>query len=317
MVDAAKAPSGAASAHASAEVIYQEFLKVLARMEPEQASICTKICACGHLYRYQHYYLPCWEWGVKKMVCLNMGSLRHVRENGGPFPPSATTVTATTSRKEPSYRAVLRDEALRDRLKALPLSLNDPLQSMLRHMAALDVAMALTICGAPGGVEYERVKTHFKRLCAINDGDEGQVKKLGKKPKMEGGWVEVWYAGGYTATEREALEKVGQVLEGAGAGALRVVEGEWEGEVGAKTMVDEARILRDEYVEYKQDPNRMPHPIGPAQLYLRQDVVKLTARDNIVPPYPVNFPPDYPHKHENWYLDKLPRNGRGTAVGRS
>ena len=60
-----------------------------------------------------------------------------------------------------------------------------------------------------------------------------------------------------------------------------------------------------------------PHTIGAAHLYIRKDVVELAERDKIVPPYPVTFPHDYPHKHKNWYLDKLPRNGSGKVVKRT
>ncbi len=104
-------------------------------------------------------------------------------------------------------------------------------------MSALDVALALTICGAPDGVEHTRVKTHFSRLTAIMEGNADKLKKLDKLPKMEGEWVEVCFASEYTEPEKLALEKVGKALESAGAGVMRVTEGDWKDEVDRKTMV--------------------------------------------------------------------------------
>lgn len=78
-------------------------------------------------------------------------------------------------------------------------------------------------------------------------------------------------------------------------------------------LSDEARILRDEYKEHKQDPDATPHTIGPAHLYIRNDVVDLADWNEIVPPYPVTFTDSHP-KPKNWYLDRLPPNGSGRVV---
>ena len=65
------------------------------------------------------------------------------------------------------------------------------------------------------------------------------------------------------------------------------------------------RPLLNNYEEFKLDKKTAPHTIGYSHMYIRKDIVKAAEADGIVPPYPVNFPPNYPHEHKKCYLENL------------
>lgn len=70
-------------------------------------------------------------------------------------------------------------------------------------------------------------------------------------------------------------------------------------------LADGVHPLLNNYEEFKLDSKTAPHTIGTAHMYIRKDIVTAAEAHGIVPPYPVNFPPNHPHDHKNWYLDKL------------
>ncbi|KAK4032880.1 hypothetical protein C8A01DRAFT_50424 [Parachaetomium inaequale] len=82
-------------------------------------------------------------------------------------------------------------------------------------------------------------------------------------------------------------------------------------DVESDVLVNDIRPLLDDYEEFKLDKRHAPHTVGSSHLYIRKDIVEAAEREKIVPPYPVTFPHDYPYKLNNWYLDKLERNGSG------
>lgn len=47
------------------------------------------MCICAQFWRYQHYFLPLWDWGVTKLVGYNLGSFRGVQD-GRLFPDHRT-----------------------------------------------------------------------------------------------------------------------------------------------------------------------------------------------------------------------------------
>jgi hypothetical protein len=314
-----KPASDGTNSTASAQVICEEFLKVLSRKEVEQPMIwyvyahhdgCSwkpetprqqlpadpplarlngghtprltysrsqNLCLCAQLWRYQHYLLPLWPWGVTKIVCLGLGSFRDTISNGGPFTPPATTTTTTTAaasfsskhqpQPQPTYRDVIRNSTLLAQFNARLIARHDALQAMLRHVAAIEIASMLKFCSSKRGIEHQLVKYHFKKLAAIAElsgsgsklgaGEEGKVgevdevgekvrKKLGKMPPTAG------YAGDkdlvdvgvylwdseYTDEDREALGRLERVFEMAHLPPVRVVN---EGEV--RGLVDEHALV--------------------------------------------------------------------------
>lgn len=70
-------------------------------------------------------------------------------------------------------------------------------------------------------------------------------------------------------------------------------------------LTEEVRPLLDSYEEFKLDRRAAPHTIGSSHMYVRKDIVEAAEACRIVPPYPVNFPHDYPYEHKNWYLSRL------------
>ncbi|KAL2132453.1 hypothetical protein VTI74DRAFT_3790 [Chaetomium olivicolor] len=349
---------------ASPKVICEEFLKVLGRMEAEHPIFCKRICLCQQFYRYQHYFLPLWKWGVKKIVCFGLGSFRNVKEDGGPFEGDKADVT---------YRDVIRDEALTKEFNARPVDRYDPLQTMLRHIAVIECATFLKLMASKRGVEHGLAKHYFKRMSIIQNapgcpeeiGDK-VIKKLEKMPPTAG------YAGDpdlpdvpiylhdreYTAEDREALNRLAEIFEMAHLPPVKVVDAAeqegfqlidehtlvysvdpdfpvrsivmlsrarptamiWRDSTANPTrltplicsgdvLTDEAHaLIKDGYHEYGLDKRCAPHTIGSSHMYIRKDVVSQTAERKIIPPYPIRFPHDYPHKHDNWYLDNLKKN---------
>ncbi|KAL2138455.1 hypothetical protein VTI28DRAFT_6760 [Corynascus sepedonium] len=245
---------------APALVICQEFLKVLNRNEVEQPLICQNLCPCAQFWRYQHYLLPCWEWGIARIVCLNLGSFRNVQENGGPFRYSrahACTHRLEEHKKTPhTYQEVIRNKTLMTAFNTSGYSRNDPLQSMLRHVAAIEMASMLKFCSSRRGIEHEVIKYYFKKLSAIqnlassdktpsNDGenaggkdkaemiiDEAVLENLSKMPPTAG------YAGNldlidiplylwdddYTEDDKVALGLLGRVMRLAHLPPVDVVD---------------------------------------------------------------------------------------------
>lgn len=63
------------------------------------------------------------------------------------------------------------------------------------------------------------------------------------------------------------------------------------------------------------DNRNAPHTIGHSHIYIRKDAIEETAKRQILPPCPVNFPSDYAHipRREDWYLYEAPK--LGTAKG--
>ncbi|KAK4098300.1 hypothetical protein N658DRAFT_526360 [Parathielavia hyrcaniae] len=397
------------SSRASARVICEELLKVLSRTEVEQPMICQDLCLCAQFWRYQHYLLPLRDCqrGVTKIVCFGLGSFRHTTPNGGPFfppPADADTDTDTTNTSirtdadtdtttihmtnpQPTYddyddyryRDVIRSSTLRARFSARPVTRNDPLQAMLRHVAAVEMASGIKFCSSRRGIEHQLVKYYFQRLAAVQEllspemEGEGEGDKMGedvkkenkdKKEKREKKEKKLpptaGYAGDadlvdvrvymcdaeYTDEDRDALGRLAGVFAAAHLPPVEVVVdvvGALEGglvdertlvycpvlpareaaavlgrsrpaAVVADPIIQEKLPLLDGYVEFKLDKRRAPHTVGSSHLYIRRDLVERAEKEMIVPPYPVTFPHDYPHRHEDWYLNRLERHGSGKVV---
>ncbi|KAL2167037.1 hypothetical protein VTG60DRAFT_1833 [Thermothelomyces hinnuleus] len=136
--------------------------------------VSQKLCICAQFWRYQHYLLPLWDWGVTKIVCYNLGSFRDIQEDGGPFPDHHRTGTINADEKaehsqKHTYRDVIRDRALLTAFNAAELSRHDPLQSLLRHVAAIEMASMLKFCSSRRGIEHQLIKYYFKKLTAIQN----------------------------------------------------------------------------------------------------------------------------------------------------
>jgi hypothetical protein len=219
------------------------------------------LCICAQFWRYQHYLLPLWPWGITKIVCLNLGSFRNTQPNGSPFPSPSPS---GGSNPPPTYRTTIRKTPLLlQNFNPRPLTRHDDaLQSLLRHTAALDMASSLKFCASTRGIEHRLIKTHFAKLSAIQDLPGGFVTdavagKLGRMAPTAGYAgdagltdVAVWFwDGGYTAGDREALGRLGGdggVLRAAhlppvgvlgGEGEGEGVDGGWEGVVDERTLV--------------------------------------------------------------------------------
>jgi hypothetical protein len=216
------------------------------------------MCACAQFWRYQHYFLPLWDWGVNKMVCLGLGSFKNVQENGGPFPN-------TNTKENHNYRDVIRNNALLAEFNARPVDRHDALQAMLRHVAAIEMASMLKFCASKRGIEHELIKYYFKKLTAIKNlsgageaVDEKLVKKLGKMPATAG------YAGDedltdvpvylcdfeYTDEDKVALGRLAGIFEMAHLPPVKVVDA---GELEGGSLVDEHTLV------YAVDPD---WPVG-------------------------------------------------------
>jgi len=188
------------------------------------------MCACAQFWRYQHYFLPLWDWGVNKMVCLGLGSFKNVQENGGPF---------LDTKENHSYRDVIRNNTLLAEFNARPVDRHDALQAMLRHVAAIEMASMLKFCASKRGIEHELIKYYFKKLTAIKSlsgaggvVDEKVAKKLGKMPITAG------YAGDedltdvpvylcdveYTDGDKVALGRLAGIFEMAHLPPVKVVD---------------------------------------------------------------------------------------------
>ncbi|KAK3294286.1 uncharacterized protein B0H64DRAFT_400311 [Chaetomium fimeti] len=235
---------------ASARDICEEFLKLLSRKEVEQPLICQNLCLCAQFWRYQHYLLPRWEWGITKLVCLDLGSFRNTQPNGGPFhhhdnqnqQEPQEQQQQQQKQQHTTYGSTIRDPALRAEFNTRPLSACDALQTMLRHAAAVEVAASLALCSSGRGVEHELVKHYFKRLEGLaEEGEKEQQgkatdkdKKLSELPPMAGYAgnrdlvdVPVWFwGGGYTAEDREALKRAAGVMRVAQLPPVEVVGGD-------------------------------------------------------------------------------------------
>ncbi|KAK4159217.1 hypothetical protein QBC43DRAFT_362184 [Cladorrhinum sp. PSN259] len=162
-------------------VIAEEFFRVLGRHEALQNIFCDNTCICPQFTQGMHLILPRWNWGVAKIVCFGLGSFKHVEEDGfskvAPSLPYAevplTTADSLVFNKSPMKR-------------------NDPVQAMVRHIAALDMAAALRICSNERGIEHA-VSKGFARILmkvvevegwgSLQEGSEGWKKFVDKIQK--------------------------------------------------------------------------------------------------------------------------------------
>ncbi|KAK4144533.1 uncharacterized protein C8A04DRAFT_11395 [Dichotomopilus funicola] len=354
---------------ASPDVICAELLKVLSRLEVEQPMICQNTCLCPHFFLFQHYLLPLWDWGVTKIVCLNLGSLRHLDYGNKPQADDGTPAAnrrVALRRQNALEATLLRPRA---RFNARPLDLLDPLQTMLRHVAALEVASTLKLFGCSRGVEHGLVREYLKKTGLVRDWclagmgmgvEDGCVKKLKKLPATagyggDGDMVDVpvyfWDGESYTEEDREALRRLAGVLKLGHLPLVEVVEGGLEEVwkvVDEKTLVytvgvgsgsvrmeemlargvkpvalvwgdvnrsdgfnDDDRTRLDDYLGFGLDKRTAPHTIGHSHIYIRKDAIEETAKRQILPPYPVNFPAEYAYipRREDWYLYEAPKLG--------
>lgn len=243
-------PPDTTTASASYTVICNEFLKALGRTEIEQPMICFNICACAQLWRYQHYLLPRWEWGVNKIVCFGLGSFRNVKDNGGPFDNA-------TAERERTYRDAIRDAALLSNLNTRKMDRHDALQAMLRHIAAIEMASMMTFCSSKRGVEHHLIKHYFKKLSIMQDMvwtvegiSEKKIKKLEKSPPTAGyGGDEdltdipvYFHDPEYTEEDKDALECLSEIMEIAHLPPIQVVD-------EAYSIIDEHTLV------YAVDPD--------------------------------------------------------------
>ena len=265
--DPKEADMPATPVSASPKVICQEFLKVLGRKEVEQPMIwyvflhrdlmahgtdlppSQKVCACAQFWRYQHYLLPLWPWGITKVVCFGLGSFRNVQEDGGPWTPDGGA--------KHTYRDVVRTSKLVDAFNARAVDRHDPLQAMLRHVAAVEMASMMKFCSSRRGIEHGLIKQYFKKLAVLQDVllgegegvDEKVVKKLGKLPVTAGYAgdedltdVPVYLCGpGYTVEDREALGRLAELFRMAHLPPVEVL-GAAEQEEGY-VLVDEHTLV--------------------------------------------------------------------------
>lgn len=208
------------------------------------------LCICAQFWRYQHYLLPLWPWGITKIVCFNLGSFKNTQKNGGPFPEDDD---ANNNNKPHTYRDVIRSKALLEQFNTRPINRHDALQTMLRHLAAIEIASMMKFCSSKRGIEHHLIKHYFKKFTAIQDLPGGcitdkVVAKLDKMPPTAG------YAGdegltdipvylwddGYTTEDREALRRLRGVMEAAHLPIVEVVEG---GVDGVCRLVDERTLV--------------------------------------------------------------------------
>ncbi|SPQ25451.1 7bec2957-d1f4-45da-9a5a-1e3107bef734 [Thermothielavioides terrestris] len=347
--------TAAARPPAPATVICEEFLKVLGRSEVEQPMICQRICVCQQFWRYQHYFLPRWDWGIKKIVCFGLGSFRNVEKEGGPFPDRPHT-----------YRDVIRKKQLAEEFNTRALDRHDALQAMLRHVAAIEMASSMKFCSSKRGVENHLIKSYFKKLTLIQELSwsgsstkvpEKTVRELDKLPPTAGyggdqDLIDIpvyFHDPEYSEEDKDALKRLSEIFRMAHLPPIQVVDAaEQDGELtvdehtlvyavcaasvpqnilrqtsipgamicgdlaldpGSKVDADRVGSILRGYEEFKLDRRRAPHTVGPSHMYIRKDIVEQTEKEGIVPPYPVNFPHDYPYPHRSWYLDKLKKKG--------
>lgn len=215
---------------ASPHTICQEFLKVLGRTEVEQPAMCSRICACAQFWRYQHYLLPLWSWGIKKIVCFGLGSFRNVKDNGGPF---------DSTDPESTYREGIGNPTLVSEFNAREVDSHDALQAMLRHVAAIEMASMVKFCSSKRGVEHQLLKEYFKKLTIIQDMpgslediSEKDVKKLEKLPPTAGyggdkDFIDIpiyFHDPDYTEQDRDALARLSEVFEMAHLPPIKVID---------------------------------------------------------------------------------------------
>jgi hypothetical protein len=117
----------------------------------------------------------------------------------------------------------------------------EPLQAMLRHIAAIDMATSLKFCSSKRGVEHQLVKHYFQKLTAIQTllgseidtgSNEKAIEKLKKPPSTAG------YAGNkdltdipvhfhdwdYTEDDKRALQHLSEIFQMAHLPPIEVVD---------------------------------------------------------------------------------------------
>ncbi|KAK3986555.1 hypothetical protein QBC44DRAFT_402483 [Cladorrhinum sp. PSN332] len=142
-------------------VIAEEFFRVLGRHEALQNIFCDNTCLCPQFTQGMHLILPRWNWGVTRIVCFGLGSFKNVQQNGiskvsPPLPYAQVPLTTQNS--------LIFNKS--------PLDRNDPVQVMVRHIAALDIAAALRMCSNPRGIEHA-VSKGFARITMKIAEEEG------------------------------------------------------------------------------------------------------------------------------------------------
>ncbi|AEO66342.1 uncharacterized protein THITE_2030952, partial [Thermothielavioides terrestris NRRL 8126] len=214
--------------------------------------------------------------------------------------------------------------------------------AMLRHVAAIEMASSMKFCSSKRGVENHLIKSYFKKLTLIQELSwsgsstkvpEKTVRELDKLPPTAGyggdqDLIDIpvyFHDPEYSEEDKDALKRLSEIFRMAHLPPIQVVDAaEQDGELtvdehtlehappaNCSSKVDADRvgsILRG-YEEFKLDRRRAPHTVGPSHMYIRKDIVEQTEKEGIVPPYPVNFPHDYPYPHRSWYLDKLKKKG--------
>lgn len=246
-------PRNNAAAPVSIKTICQEFLKVLGRSEDEQPIICFRLCACAQFWRYQHYFLPLWEWGINKVVCFGLGSFRNVRDNGGP-------TFAGVSEKH-TYRDVIRNARLLSEFNSTEFDRHDALQVMLRHIAAIEIASMLKFCSSRRGIEHQLIKDQFKKLTiiqnlpgSVDEISDKAIKKLEKLAPTAG------YGGdkdlldipvylhdpSYAEEDKQALRELSEFFELAHLPPVKVVDADQQ---EGYLLVDEHTLI------YTVDPD--------------------------------------------------------------
>ena len=154
-----------------------------------------------------------------------------------------------------TYRDVLRTPALREKFNARAVERDDPLQAMLRHVAAIEMASMLKFCGSRRGIEHDLIKQYFKKLGILQGGFSGEgeveekvVKKLGKMAPTAGFGgngdltdVPVYLCDSrYTDEDRQALGRLSELFRLAHLPPVQVVDaGEQEGYL----IVDEHTLV--------------------------------------------------------------------------
>jgi hypothetical protein len=99
-----------------------------------------------------------WSWGIDKVVCLGLGSFRHVKAGTGPFVDDEDK-----GKTSHTYRDVIRDKDLVEEFNAGEVDRHDPLQAMLRHVAAIEMASMVKFCSSKRGIEHDLIKHYFKK----------------------------------------------------------------------------------------------------------------------------------------------------------
>ncbi|KAK4221811.1 hypothetical protein QBC38DRAFT_504573 [Podospora fimiseda] len=309
-------------------IIAQEFFGVLGRHEALQNIFCDNTCLCPQFTQGMHLILPCWDWGVNKIICFGLGSFKNVVQNGlskvPPLLPNAEVPLTTLN-------SLIFNKS--------PLDRNDPVQVMIRHIAALDIVAALRIGSNPKGIEHAVAKG-FSRILTkvVEQKGWASLKEGSKEWKIFVGKIKEVYDN-YTERDKEVFKVLDWMLKIVWEHPVRVVGiKEAYGLVDSRTLVytvdldfpvrtsvltkgtpvamvwrghdeedtedaiaDDVRERLKKYQEFQLNKAKAPHTIGLSHWYIRKDAIVSAwqSKKGCFPPWKLK------HPFDNASMDKV------------